>query len=132
MPRNRHRNREQEEIINRLPPDLKNLHLTFVTPEGTSTFGSDNAADLRMWWLVQLAKLANPGRDYWIVLHKREFTADRDEATGFPIKRFSMCSFTRGEILKLRADDARYCFNTDAKTGEPLPEPSDLIFVDFE
>jgi hypothetical protein len=132
MVRRKHRLRDHVEIIDRLPPDLKDLHLTFITPEGISNFSSDNAAELRMWWLVQLAKLANPKRDYWIVLNKREFTENRDEATGFPIKRLSMCSFSRGEMLKLRADDARYCFNTDARTGEPLPEQSDLIFVDFE
>lgn len=118
------------DIIDKLPPDLQGLHLTFVTPDGTSTFASDNAANLRMWWLMQLAKLQREG--YWVVLNKREFTAIKDEATGFPVKRVSMCCFKRGEIWKVPADEARYCFITNAETGEPLPEQTDMVFVDFE
>ena len=49
-----------------LPSGLDKLHLTFVSPEGTSTFARDNAGELRVWWAVQCAKLRNPDRaDFW-------------------------------------------------------------------
>jgi hypothetical protein len=121
------------EVVTSLPSNLENLHLTFVLPDGTATFASDNAETLRDWWLVQCAKLGNRERKgFWIVLNKREFTTLKDTATGLPIKRLSSCLFRDGNATKLSADETRHAFNTDAATGEALPARTDIVFVDFQ
>jgi len=119
------------ELLKRFPEDLSKLHLTFVTPDGTATFGSDNAEHLKAWWLEQMTKLRNPARNHWCVLNKREFTAVKDVATGRPIKRLSSCAFKGNTVIPQSADETRYAFNTDADTGKPLPPMTDIVFVDF-
>jgi hypothetical protein len=117
-----------------LPADLDNLHLTFVNEDGiAATFASDNAEHLRDWWLVQCAKLSNPSRrNCWFVLNKREFTALHDPQTGLPIKRLSSCLFRQGAPPRpMSADLTRRASDTDPKTGEPLPQETDIVFVDF-
>jgi hypothetical protein len=120
--------------IKTLPTDLNSLHLTFVNETGiVATFGRDNAAHLRSWWVVQCAKLNNPLRKgFWLLLNKREFTGLRDPQTNLPIKRLSGCLFRQGMPPKnLTADEIRQAFNTNAETGEPLPPQTDIVFVDF-
>jgi hypothetical protein len=111
-----------------------NLHITFVNDGGVvATFGSDNIEHLRGWWLIQCAKLNNPGRPkFWLMMNVREFTQLRDTQTGLPIKRLSACVFRHGEPVEpLTADATRWAFGTDAKTGVPLPPRPDIVFVDF-
>jgi len=120
-----------DELLTRLPPDLVNLHLTFITPDGVATFSSDNAAALEHWWLVQVAKLRRAGEGYWCVLNKREFTSIKDVATGLPVKRVSSCLFEGNTATPQSAETTRYAFNTDADTGKTLPRLTDVVFVDF-
>lgn len=111
-----------------------NLHVTFVNDGGVvATFGSDNIEHLRGWWLIQCAKLNNPGRpDFWLMMNVREFTKLRDTETGLPFKRLSACVFRHGEkVDPLTAEATRNAFNTDAQSGAPLPPRSDVLFVDF-
>jgi len=109
----------------------KNIHLTFITPEGRSTFALDNAKNFPYWWLLQCAKLINRKEDFFVVLHKREFTPMKAE-NGLPIKKISSC-FLQGEhVIPMSADEARKAFHTDAKTGKPLPRMIDHVFVDFK
>lgn len=111
-----------------------NLHVTFVNDGGVvATFGSDNIEHLRGWWLIQCAKLNNPGRpDFWLMMNVREFTKLRDTKTGLPVKRLSACVFRNGEPFEpLSAADVRQAFGTDAATGKALPPQTDVLFVDF-
>jgi hypothetical protein len=119
------------ELLKRFSKGLLNLHLTFVTPDGTATFASDNARHLEAFWLVQMAKLRNPARDHWCVLNKREFTPVRNVSTGLPIKRLSSCFFKGNTAIPQSADDTRQAFNVDADTGMSLPPMADVVFVDF-
>jgi hypothetical protein len=119
------------ELLARLPADLAKLHLKFVTPDGMATFASDNADDLKGWWLLQVAKLRNPGRDHWCVLNKREFTSAKDVATGWPVKRLSSCLFEGNAAIPQTAEATRHAFNTDADTGKPMAPMTDIVFVDF-
>jgi hypothetical protein len=121
------------DVVTSLPSSLENLHLTFVLPDGVSTFASDNAKHLRGWWLMQCAKLGNRERTgFSIVLNKREFTTLKDTQTGLPIKRLSSCLFRDGNVIKLSADETRQAFSTDADTGRALPPQTDIVFVDFQ
>jgi hypothetical protein len=107
-------------LLQRFPEDLAKHHLTFVTPEGVSTFATDNARHPKRWWLVETAKLLNPHRDYWCILNKREFTPAKDVATGRPIKRLSSCYIQGNRAIPRPADEARHAFNPDAETGKPI------------
>ncbi len=119
------------ELLNKFPADLAKLHLTFVTHDGISTFTSDNAKHLKSWWLLQTAKLINSGRDYWVVLNKRESTSIMDIATGLPVKKLSSCLFKGNLAMPLSAEDTRHAFNAEAETGKPLPPMKNVVFVDF-
>jgi hypothetical protein len=120
-------------VIANLPHDLSNLYLTFASDEGVSTFARDNAEHLRDWWILQCAKLMNPGREgFSIGLIKREFTPLKDTATGLPIKKISGARFEHGgAVVKLSAAETRLCCTT-GPDGQRLPQEHHVVFVDFE
>jgi hypothetical protein len=101
------------EVVAALPANLKHLHLTFVGPDGTSTFAADNARELHPWALVMAAKI-HSGSIPWLALHKRQFTTLKDSATGRPVKRLSSALFNGGTIRKFSAAEARQAFYADA------------------
>lgn len=120
-------------ILDKIPDDLRNLYLTITTPDGTSTFASDNAEHFKPWFLLQLAKLNNPDRNWdTIILIKRQFTQLKDAKTGLPIKKISACRFEKGGVcIPITAEEMRSASNVDAKTGKPLkPEPN-VTYQDF-
>lgn len=119
------------DLLKRLPERLANLHLTFNTPEGVSTFASDNAGEFRHWWVLQCAKLSNPDRKHYVALIRHEFTPAKDPITGLPIKRVSSCFFKGGVAVPLSSNDTRRAYETDARTGRPLPPMTDFVYVDF-
>lgn len=121
------------ELINKIKSQMiiPGIHLTFVTSEGVSTFSNDNSKYLDMWWLLQKEKLSrNP--DYYVVLHKREFTKLIDEKTKFPVKKISSCLFLENSVFKMTASETKKAFHTDANSGKKLPRMTDAIFIDFE
>jgi hypothetical protein len=121
-----------DDVVTGLPSNLENLHLTFVLPDGTATFASGNADDLRGWWLVPCAKRGHRERKgFWILRNKGEFTTLKDTGTGRLIKRLSSCLFRDGNATKLSADETRHAFNTDSDSAEALPARTDIVFVDF-
>lgn len=120
-------------VLNKIPNDLQDLYLTILTPEGASTFSSDNAKHFKSWFLVQLAKLYNQDRNWdAIIMIKRQFTPLKDVETGLPIKKISACRFEKENVcIPLTAEEIRSASNIDAKTGKPLKPEPDVSYQDF-
>jgi hypothetical protein len=120
-------------VLANIPDNLEHLYLTMLTPDGVSTFASDNADNFKSWFLIQSAKLENPDRDWSaVIMIKRQFTALKDASTGLPIKKISACRFEKNDLcVPLTAEETRASFSVDAKTGKPLAPESHVTFVDF-
>lgn len=122
-------------IIGDLPDGLPNLYLTFACgPQNdVATFASDNAGQLRAWWIIECAKLLNPARpDYSVGFIKRQFMTLRDTSTGLPIKRVSGAIFRPGgAIQRLTAAQTRLSCTIDPR-GKPMPPEPGVVYVDFE
>ena len=127
------KNTQKLETFLGMPSDLKDLYLTILTPDGASTFSSDNAKDLHSWFALQLAKLNNPERNWdSVVLIKRQFTKLKDMKTGLPFKKVSACLFKAGGVqVRLTSEQIRTASCTDAITGKPLEPEYGVQYVDF-
>lgn len=117
-------------LLDRFPNDLKDHHLTFVTPDGMATFASDNAHHLPDWWRDEATKLVCiPGRQ--TILNRRIFTAMKDLESGHPIKRLSSCALHSDGIVPMGAEDTRHAFTTDHATGRTLQPMPATIYEAF-
>ncbi len=104
-------------LLDRFPSDLKDHHLTFITPTETATFASDNAQHLKDWWAGEAVRITLIP-DYQVVLHRRVFTSMKDITSGIPIKKLSSYRLTANEMDGLSADEVRHAFTTDHETGQ--------------
>ena len=117
-------------FLDRFPKDLKDHHLTFVTPDGLATFASGNASYLPEWWREEAVRIVCiPERR--TILNRRIFTAMKDVESGLPIKRLSSCVLHSGGIEPQNADTTRHAFTTDFETGKPLEAMPATIYEAF-
>lgn len=117
-------------FLSRFPVGLKDHHLTFVTPDGTATFASDNAYHLKAWW-AQESQLIRLFANRHTVLNRRIFTPMKDLESGLPIKKLSSCFINAEGAVEMTAEDTRLAFETDAATGQKLDPMKAVVYEDF-
>ena len=124
---------QPHEIIEKINKSEQNLYVTITTPENTSTFARDNWEHFMPWCSVQLAKLRNPDRDFFLSIVVRVFTNRESHKPGIPIKYVAGCLLGGDNgVVMLSQEQMCSCMETSSETGEPLPPMTDLEYKSFE
>lgn len=124
---------QPHEILEKINKSKQRLFVTIITPENTSTFSRDNWEHFMPWCSVQLAKLRNPDRKFYLSIIVRMFTDLKNAETGIPFKHVAGCLIGGDNgVFMVPQNEMRSCMETSSETGDPLPPMPDLIYKSFE